>query len=120
MGEHGVVDRVLSMFSATSLGFVWFSLIAIWGGTASYLSRLKKSQAPFSIMELVGEWTVSAFAGIITAFLCFEMGASFYTTAALAGISGHMGGRAIAMLESWAETQWRKFSGGASCENKPE
>ena len=120
MEGHGVVDRILSMFSATSLGFVWFSLIAIWGGTASYLSRLKKSQAPFSIMELVGEWTVSAFAGIITAFLCFEMGASFYTTAALAGISGHMGGRAIAMLENWAETQWRKFSGEASCEDKPK
>lgn len=109
--EMSAIDRLYSIFNATGLGFVWFMLVAVWGGTVSYITRLKKSKAPFSLMELVGEWTISAFAGIITAYLCAEMGMSFYVTAALSGISGHMGGRAIGLLESWVEQQWRKYLG---------
>lgn len=112
MGEHqGIVDKLVAFLGATGLGFVWFFLIAVWGGTASYLARIRKSQAPFSIMELVGEWTVSAFAGIITAFICYEMQLSFYVTAALAGIAGHMGGRAIALLEQGMLAFWSKRTG---------
>lgn len=76
-----------------------FMLIAVWGGTASYIGRLKKLNRRFSIIELVGEWTISGFAGIITAYFCQELNQSFFITAALAGVAGHMGGRAIYLME---------------------
>lgn len=109
--EQGFTARLADMLSATGVGFVWFLLLAAWGGTASYLSRIKKTKTRFSIMELVGEWTISAFAGVITAFVCYEMQFSFYATAALTGIAGHMGGRAIALVEHFVETSYRKRFG---------
>ena len=109
--EQGFTARLADMLSATGVGFVWFLLLAAWGGTASYLSRIKKMKTPFRIMELVGEWTISAFAGVITAFICYEMQFSFYATAALTGIAGHMGGRAIALMEHFVETSYRKRFG---------
>ena len=109
--EQGFTARLADMLSATGVGFVWFLLLAAWGGTASYISRIKKMQTRFSIMELVGEWTISAFAGVVTAFICYEMQFSFYATAALAGIAGHMGGRAIALLENFIEATWNQRFG---------
>ena len=109
--EQGFTARLADMLSATGVGFVWFLLLAVWGGTASYLSRIKKMKTRFSIMELVGEWTISAFAGVVTAFVCYEMQFSFYATAALAGIAGHMGGRAIALLENSIEAAWSQRFG---------
>lgn len=120
MGEQqAFIDKVAMFFGATGLGFIWFFILAVWGGTASYLSRIRKSKVPFSIMELVGEWTVSAFAGIITAFVCYELSFSFYATAALSGIAGHMGGRAIAMIEDAAVKLWSKRTGIELDENRP-
>lgn len=111
MDEPDLVDKLLDMFASTGIGFLWFFLLAVWGGTASYLGRIKKMKTPFSIMELVGEWTISAFAGIVTAFVCYEMQFSFYATAALTGIAGHMGGRAIALMENFFEAQWGRYVG---------
>ena len=111
--EQGFAAKLSEMFAATGVGFLWFLLLAAWGGTASYLSRIKKMKTPFSIMELVGEWTISAFAGIVTAFICYEMQFSFYATAALTGIAGHMGGRAIALMEHFIETTYAKRFGGS-------
>lgn len=118
-GQGGITlaDKIAVWVGATGIGFIWLCLLAMWGGTASYLTRLKATKAPFSLMELLGEWAVSAFAGIITAYICYEAGLSFYATAALAGISGHMGGRAIAFLEGWAQALWRSVTTGGKRED---
>ena len=84
------------------LGYAWFALLAIWGGTVNYIFRVSRNKnVRFSFVELIGEWTISAFAGIMTALICQEMGLSLILTSALAGISGHMGGRAIYMMEQF-------------------
>ena len=47
-------------------GYLWMVILALWGGTASYLSRLKQNQAlTFSLAELAGEWAISGFAGLL-------------------------------------------------------
>lgn len=92
-------EQSIKIVVENSIGFAWLVIIAIWGGTASYLGRLKKKKGKFSMVELIGEWTISGFAGIITAYFCQEFSLSFFMTAALAGISGHMGGRAIFLIE---------------------
>ena len=82
-----------------AIGYFWFIMLALWGGTANYVSRLKKSKAPFSIVELFGEWSISGFAGCLTILICSHYGFDTYITGALTGISGHMGGRAIFIVE---------------------
>jgi hypothetical protein len=81
--------------------YVVFIILAIWGGTANYVSRRKNDALPFSFIELVGEWTISGFAGLVTVLLCQEFGLSNYLTYAAAGIAGHMGGRSILLIEQW-------------------
>lgn len=79
----------------------WFALLAAWGGTVNYLSRLKRTpKMKFSFVELMMEWVISGFAGLITAYACAANDVSYPLTAALAGIAGHMGGRAISIFES--------------------
>jgi hypothetical protein len=95
----------LKVLLENGLGYLWFVLLALWGGTVSYISRVRKNKTPFSLVELLGEWTISGFAGLITAYICAEMEFSFYVTAALTGICGHMGGRAIFILENWAQSK---------------
>ncbi|MBM7070886.1 phage holin family protein [Shewanella sp. 202IG2-18] len=95
---------ILKQLVEAGLGYVWLVVLAIWGGTVNYLTRRKKDKSmPFSVIELLGEWVISAFAGVLTAFICQEMGMSYMFTCAMAGIAGHMGGRAIFMLELWVQ-----------------
>jgi len=97
MPDNGipVIKQILDM----GIGYFWFIVLAVWGGTANYITRLKANKGPFSLVELLGEWVISGFSGIITAFICEEMGFGFMYTAAMAGIAGHMGGRGIYLLE---------------------
>lgn len=90
----------------SGLGYLWLVALALWGGTASYLSRIKRDKIPFSMIELMGEWAISGFAGIITAYVCHSLGWDFYLTAACTGVAGHMGGRAIYLLERWVVRRW--------------
>lgn len=99
----------------SGLGYIWFVLLALWGGTANYVNRIRRAKTAFSFVELVGEWTISGFAGLITAYVCAYMGMDFYMTAALAGISGHMGGRSIFIMEKYFQDKfyWKPQNGAA-------
>ena len=79
--------------------FILFIAMALLGGTANYLAKIKKQSAKFTYLGLIIEWVISAFAGIVVAFLCIELNYSMYVTAAATGIAGHMGGRAVFLLE---------------------
>ena len=56
-------------------------------------------------VELIGEIATSAFAGLITFWLCEAAQLDPLVTAALVGISGHMGSRALYQFERWAQTR---------------
>jgi len=80
--------------------YVLAFLVSVLGGTVSYLSKVRTNgQKAFSVVELIGEWVTSGFAGLMTAYVCVAAGLSFELTAAFAGIAGHAGGRAISILE---------------------
>ena len=57
----------------------------------------------FNVVEFIGEIFTSAFAGVITFWLCEAAEINPLISAALVGISGHAGSRAIFMLEKWLE-----------------
>jgi hypothetical protein len=99
-------DLIAGIHRAVSggVGYLWLILLAIWGGTANYLSRVQRGQVEaFSFVELVGEWAVSGFAGVLTALICQEMALSWHMTAFFTGVAGHLGGRALYMAEMYAK-----------------
>lgn len=86
------------------LGYVWLVILALWGGTVNYISRIRQGKMPFSFVELIGEWCISGFVGVATMYLCMEYSVSWYFTAFLVAITGHMGSRAIFMFENKVRT----------------
>ena len=95
----GPDDGFFKLIWGQIVAWSWLIVVALWGGTANYMTKVNSTDKQFSFMELIGEWAVSGFAGLITALLAVEAGWSFYLTAAAAGVAGHMGGRAIALIE---------------------
>lgn len=92
--------------------YVWVLALSILGGVVSFYNKLKVGHTRvFNIMELMGEIGTSAFAGIITFYLCEWAEISPMLTAAFVGISGHMGSRAIFKMERWAENRFTPFQG---------
>lgn len=81
--------------------------IAILGGLVSWIAKVKKGEiAAWSLLNLIGELATSAFAGLIAFWLCEAVGMSSIYTAPLVGIAGHMGPRAIAAFENFAQRRW--------------
>lgn len=89
------------------LTYGWVLTLASWGGVVNFLRKRKSGDArPFNVVELIGEIVTSAFAGMVTFWLCEASGIGGLITAALVGISGHMGSRAIFAFERWAEKRF--------------
>lgn len=95
-----MTEQIIKIASE-QLGYIWLVILAIWGGTASYLSRIKQRKLPFSMVELIGEWMISGFSGLLTAYVCAEGGLSWHMTAFFTGIAGHLGGRGIFLMEAY-------------------
>jgi hypothetical protein len=92
--------------------FAWVCFLSMWGGIASYIRKIKQGiTKKFSFYELIGEMVISSFVGVITFFLCQTSNLDQTITAALVGLSGHMGSRAIYFIELFL----RKKLGIAQC-----
>ena len=88
--------------------YSWMVALACFGGLANYIAKVKARLVPhFSITELVGELVISGFAGLITFYLCQEAHISTNLTAAMVGMAGHMGSRAIFALEMALRKKFR-------------
>ena len=96
--EHNWLARLAENASSW-----WLVVLALLGGTASYIDRIREADMKFTIIGLLGDWIISAFAGIVTAYVCFEMGWSVYLTAAACGVAGHQGGRTIGLVRRYLE-----------------
>lgn len=87
--------------------YLWVVGLSAWGGLVSFTRKMKDGRTrAFNIAEFIGEIVTSAFAGIITFWLCEAAGISPLITSALVAISGHMGSRAIFQFEKWAESKF--------------
>lgn len=96
------------------LTYAWVFGLAMLGGAASFVRRVRSGQSKYSnIVELIGELVVSAFAGLVTFFLCQSAKFDPMLTAAFIAISGHMGTRIIFMFESYLV---KKFGLNNECE----
>lgn len=83
--------------------------VALLGGVVSWYAKVRRGEIPlWSINHLAGELVTSAFAGLMCFWICEGAGLAPLLTAALAGIAGHMGAKAITMLEDWAGRRFGK------------
>ncbi len=85
--------------------FAWMIGLSFWGGVASYVRKIKEGHIRFSFAELVGELFISGFVGVLTFLLCQSAQFNSLLTAAMVGISGHMGSRAIFIIEKLVEAK---------------
>ncbi len=85
---------------------------AILGCLVSWAAKVRAGTVnAWNIMHLIGELCTSAFAGLMAFWICESFGSPPLVTASLVGIAGHMGTRAIAMFEAYAEKRWGKTFG---------
>ena len=86
------------------LTYSWVALVACSGGVVSFIRKFRLGIVHrFSITEFIGEIITSAFAGMVTFFLCEAAKIDPMLSAALIAISGHMGSRAIFIFENYLE-----------------
>jgi amino acid permease len=74
--------------------------LAALGGMVQYFNKIDKNGVPFSAVKLLIEVGTSGFVGIVSFELCDAAGFSWQLTAALVAISGHMGARALVLIEN--------------------
>lgn len=87
--------------------------VAILGGFVSWYAKVRRNEIPAgSVFHLIGEVTTSAFAGMLTFFACEYADLPQILTAALVGVSGHMGAKLISLAEEAAKRRFDHTSAG--------
>lgn len=86
----------------TWITYAWVFGFAMLGGLVSFLRKVKNGHArAWNLVEFIGEIVTSAFAGVLTFYICQHYEFSQLLTAAAVGIAGHMGSRALFRLEGF-------------------
>lgn len=81
--------------------------ISIFGGLVSFYAKVKRGEAQYtSATVLIGEICTSAFAGLLTFWLCEWANSPQILTAPLVGIAGHLGAKAITLFEDAAKRRF--------------
>jgi hypothetical protein len=82
------------------LTYGWVLLLSVMGGVVAFLRKLREGHTRvFNLIEFIGELCTSAFTGVVTFYLCEAAQLPPVLTAALMGISGHMGSRGLFLIE---------------------
>jgi hypothetical protein len=98
--------------------WVWVLLLSGWGGLVNFMQKRRTGQVrPFNVTELIGEIFTSGFSGVLTYLLCSYFNIPTPLTAAMVGISGHMGARAIFGFERYLTRKYPMY--GNDVEPKP-
>lgn len=89
------------------LTYAWVVALSVMGGAVNFIRKLQTGHTRvFNLVEFIGELATAGFTGVITFYLFTEAGFSPLTTAAAVGVSGHMGSRALLLLEGWLTRQF--------------
>lgn len=107
--QAGEIAKDPASYSLLTYG--WVFALAMLGGVVNFMRKLQKGHVrAFNVVEFVGELVTAAFSGVLTFWLCEHAQLSPLVTAALVGISGHMGSRALFMMEDWLKARFPEMS----------
>ncbi len=86
--------------------------VAILGGFVSWFAKVRTGEiSPASVFHLIGEISTSAFVGLVTFWICEYLNLPQLITAPIVGISGHMGAKAITLIERAAQKKFADKTG---------
>lgn len=93
------------------LTYLWVAALSFWGGSASYIRRVRAMDAPrYSVIEFIFEIIISGGVGLCTFFLCEWASVDQMLSAVFIAITAHMGSRALLIgeqiMQRWVK---RKF-----------
>lgn len=71
--------------------YAWMIGLAVWGGLVRYYQRIKSGKDRFKWFTFAGEIVASGFFGVVTFYLAEAANIDRLVSAAMVGISGHMG-----------------------------
>lgn len=92
---------------------------ALCGGLASWWIKVRKGQTKqWHISALIGELSVSAFAGLLTFWICEYMNLHPLLTASIVAMAGHAGARGLTWIESIGKKSIEKKLGIETPEEK--
>lgn len=82
--------------------YAWVVALAIWGGIVRVFREVTLGDKSWRqiLAVFIGETLTSGFAGVLVFFVCESQSVPRLYAAALTGIAGYMGGRALTMLEA--------------------
>ncbi len=85
---------------AEAITWLWIFGLSLLGGFVSFYRKLREKHVrAWNFTEFIGEIVTSALVGIITFNLCQWLGYPLSLSAALVGITSHMGSRALFKFE---------------------
>lgn len=96
--ENPMPDKDPSTYGLIT--YAWVVVLAILGGLVSHLNKLANG-TPFSWLRFFTDILTAALTGVVTFYFCEAAGITQTFTAALVGISGHMGSRLLFALEAY-------------------
>lgn len=76
-----------------------FVIIAMWGGTVNYISKIRSSKEKFDIVVLIGEWSTSGFAGLLAGVACVRMDMTWEASMFVVGMAGHASARSLFLMQ---------------------
>jgi hypothetical protein len=95
-------------FDYSVLTYLWVLSLSAFGGIVNFSHKLQDGRTSvFRVTEFIGEVVTSAFAGLLTFWLCEAANIDRLLSAVMIAVSGHMGSRAIFRMERWLETRWK-------------
>jgi len=87
---------------------------AVLGGFVQWWAKVRRGDIPaWSVSHLIGELCTSAFAGLLCFWVCEWANFPPLLTAALTGVCGHMGTRAVSMFEEFAAKKFGSIDQGS-------
>lgn len=102
-------EKEITNYSILTYG--WVVLVSMWGGVVSFLRKHNDAVVrPFNLIEMIGELLTSGFIGVITFWLCEWSGTPPLLSAAMIGISGHMGSRGLYQFERWMTSKYARLT----------
>ena len=96
--EVSIMKALVSLYES-GLHYVGFVFLAITGGIVNYIGRLRRGEIVFKPSHLLADVIISGFAGLLVALLAVSFELKAELVFFLAGISGHLGTRAIFLMQ---------------------
>lgn len=84
------------------LTYLWIIFLAMLGGVVRVLRDvdLQRKTPKQILLAFITEIITSSFVGLLTFYSCMAADISFFKTAVLTGVAGHMGVRALDVFKS--------------------